>query len=566
MQIRTKGTVAILAVLLLFAFSIDFIMIGASAAYTGGKLDLFTQKEPYSGRGQNAASDAFAPGTTVELNALLTYNNFPVSTWLVAFGVVGPPNPVENITLLYTAVTNQNGIAQIRFRIPLSEETTFGQWIIYGNSEITTDIAASDLVIFKVGWIVDLVSIKTLNRNHVVWTEFTKGGPVEVEIGLRNIAMTEKNITLAITLLDSLGLYVDSKELSNIIVPANGTISYTSLTLSIPNNATLGGATIYTNVYTAPITMGGVSYCPQRTSDFSIVEHDIAISSVKTSKDTVFIGETVYIDVTVINNGREAESFTVSVYINETLLGTGDINALQSTSDITIRYTWDTNPFSEGNYSINAFASPVPGEVDFSDNLFLDGIVQVRSRTHDIAILNVVPSASLVYKGSDISISVLVKNNGDTTESFNLIVYYDNTIINVMSVEILDAGAPRTLVFNWNTNEVSRGNYTISAHATPVQGETHTDDNTYVDGYVLVANPPTQYMFDQYWFNWLLLLLLLMIFALLFLWFIAKRRKKKEEDTFYSGWTAWYYCYDPKGRLSNTGTLRRNMKETTSKT
>ena len=561
MHVRTKGAVTILAVLLIFTFSIDFATISASAVYTGGKLDLYTQKEPYGGRGQNAASDAFSPGTLVELHALLTYNGFQISQWLVSFGVVGPLNPYENITLLYTAVTDENGIAHISFRIPLTEETTFGQWIIYGNSEITTDIATSDVVIFNVGWIVDIILIKTVNRNHVVWTDFTKGGPVDVEIGLRNIAMLEKNVTLALTILDALGLYVDSEELSNIIVPANGTTIYITITLNIPENATLGGAIIYINAYTAPIMIGGVPYCPQRASSFSIVEHDIAILSVETSKDLVFIGETVYIDVTVANNGREPESFSVNVYSNETLLGTADINDLQSTSSFTTRFTWDTTPFSEGNYSISAFASPVPGEVDFSDNLFVDGIVHVRSRIHDIAVLNVVPSTSLVYKGSDVGISVLVKNNGHATESFNLTVYYDNIIIDVMLVLDLDFGTQKTFVFNWNTNKVPRGNYTISAHAEPVLGETHTEDNTYVNGHITVTAPPTQYMFDQYWFNLLLLLLLLLLIVVLFLWFIAKRRKKKHEETFYSGWTAWYYCNDPKGRFSNANKLPRNLEE-----
>jgi hypothetical protein len=559
MHARTKKAFTILMLLTFFAISLDSGLHKVSAVSTGGKLDLFTQKEPYSGRGQNAASDAFSPGTSVELNALLTYNGFPVSGWLVAFGVVGPPNPIENITLLYTAVTNVDGLASISFRIPLSEETTFGQWITYGNSEITTEISASDIVIFKVGWIVDIISIKTLNPNHIIWEEVTKGGPMEVEIGLRNIAMTEKNATIAITILDSLGLFVGSKELSGVIVPANGTIIYVTMTLNIPVNTTLGGATIYTNAYTAPISMGGVSYCPQRTKVFTIVEHDITILSVRTSLNTVFIGETVNIDVTVANNGRESESFTINVYCNETALGTADFKDFQSNSNITTRFNWNTNQFPEGNYSISAFASPVPGEVHLSDNLFIDGIVQVKSRSHDIAVLNVAPSASFVYKGADLEITVLVKNNGDTTESFNLTVYSDDSTIDVMLVENLNSGTQKTLVFNWNTNKVAKGNYTISARAEPVQGETHTEDNIYIDGYVTVVAPPTQYMFDQYWFNWLLLLLLLLLLALILSWLLAKRRKKKHEETFYTGWSAWYYCYDPRGRPSSANNAQKNL-------
>lgn len=76
---------------------------------TGGKLDIFTQKQPYSGKGANVPSDAFGPGETVKIYALLTYNDFPVSNWPVAFEIHGPPNAVQNITLFRTASTNATG-------------------------------------------------------------------------------------------------------------------------------------------------------------------------------------------------------------------------------------------------------------------------------------------------------------------------------------------------------------------------------------------------------------------------------------------------------------------------
>jgi hypothetical protein len=43
-----------------------------------------------------------------------------------------------------------------------------------------------------------------------------------------------------------------------------------------------------------------------------------------------------------------------------------------------------------------------------------------------------------------------------------------------------------------------------------------------------------------YWF--LLLLLLTVLLILLILWLY--RRRKKSRESFYSGWTAWYYGYD----------------------
>jgi len=44
-----------------------------------------------------------------------------------------------------------------------------------------------------------------------------------------------------------------------------------------------------------------------------------------------------------------------------------------------------------------------------------------------------------------------------------------------------------TVAFTLNTTGVAKGNYTITAYAEPVLGETDTTDNTYVDGWIIVA-------------------------------------------------------------------------------
>jgi hypothetical protein len=51
----------------------------------------------------------------------------------------------------------------------------------------------------------------------------------------------------------------------------------------------------------------------------------------------------------------------------------------------------------------------------------------------------------------------------------------------------LESGASTTLTFTWNTTDFAKGNYTISAYAWPVPGETDTLDNTFQDGWVIVA-------------------------------------------------------------------------------
>jgi hypothetical protein len=51
----------------------------------------------------------------------------------------------------------------------------------------------------------------------------------------------------------------------------------------------------------------------------------------------------------------------------------------------------------------------------------------------------------------------------------------------------LYSGSQTILTFTWNTTGFAKGNYTIEAYATPVDGETHTEDNLYIDGTVMVT-------------------------------------------------------------------------------
>jgi hypothetical protein len=51
----------------------------------------------------------------------------------------------------------------------------------------------------------------------------------------------------------------------------------------------------------------------------------------------------------------------------------------------------------------------------------------------------------------------------------------------------LARAAPATLALVWNTTGFAKGNYTISAYAWPVPGETNTADNNFTDGWIIVS-------------------------------------------------------------------------------
>jgi len=111
----------------------------------------------------------------------------------------------------------------------------------------------------------------------------------------------------------------------------------------------------------------------------------------------------------------------------------------------------------------------------------------VAPEIHDVAVIDVSPSETVVEQGSLASINVTVRNEGTTTESFDVTAYHNTTVIATQTVTNLAPGGQTTLSFTWNTTNVAPGNYTLWAQASTVPGEVDTDDNTFVDGTIEVT-------------------------------------------------------------------------------
>jgi hypothetical protein len=153
---------------------------------------------------------------------------------------------------------------------------------------------------------------------------------------------------------------------------------------------------------------------------------------------------------------------------------------------------------------------------------------------NNIVIISVTPSKTAVQRGEVVEITVKVKNMGSETESFNLLVYYDNVLIGEKRVESLGSSGETQLAFIWNTSNVDQGTYTISATAETVEGEIETDDNTFVDGTVTVLSG-TQF---PLWIIHAFLVGLVFIGALVLLLFLEisrrRRRRKRQPRSFYA--------------------------------
>jgi len=136
----------------------------------------------------------------------------------------------------------------------------------------------------------------------------------------------------------------------------------------------------------------------------------------------------------------------------------------------------------------------ISGMDDFTWTLFSFTIKEWKwVWLHDVAITSVSAFPTKAGKGQKVYIDVGVQNQGNFTESFLVVTYYDLiTPIGGKSVS-LGAGDSTTLTFEWDTTDVPVGTHTISALANPVRGEEDLADNLFEDGTVekLDTIPPT---------------------------------------------------------------------------
>jgi len=87
-----------------------------------------------------------------------------------------------------------------------------------------------------------------------------------------------------------------------------------------------------------------------------------------------------------------------------------------------------------------------------------------------------------------LNITVIVKNQGERTETFTVTAYYNTTAIGTQTVTLAQ-GASTTLLFRWNLLGVAPGIYTIRAEASVLLGETDIADNSLIDGTIKLKHP-----------------------------------------------------------------------------
>jgi len=212
--------------------------------------------------------------------------------------------------------------------------------------------------------------------------------------------------------------------------------------------------------------------------------NDVEIISVEPITPMVAQNQFATVEVVALNKGGTSKTFQISLYMDSTLIGSTTVQVAPGQLYPKL-FTWNVSAASLGQHPIRGEASIVPGETNTADNTYYSSIIIV---THDVALKSVTTSRTIVGKGYKVNVYVLVKNEGNFTETVRVTAYFDSTGINTYTIVGFAPNNEVMLTFPWTTG-ASYGSYIISAKASQMLDELDVADNSLTDGTVLVTIP-----------------------------------------------------------------------------
>jgi hypothetical protein len=104
-----------------------------------------------------------------------------------------------------------------------------------------------------------------------------------------------------------------------------------------------------------------------------------------------------------------------------------------------------------------------------------------------VAVTDVTSYKKIIFQGFAANFSVTVENHGGFSETFDVSLNASNAVAVTQTMNNMVNGTSTIITFTWNTTGFAKANYTISAYANPVPGETNTADNDCTGGWVVVS-------------------------------------------------------------------------------
>ena len=182
---------------------------------------------------------------------------------------------------------------------------------------------------------------------------------------------------------------------------------------------------------------------------------DIAVANITVSSTMVTTGDTVLIDVIVVNKGDFSENFSVTVYYDSSVVGEKNVPSLASGTNETLSFNWNTMGVPGGDYTIEVVATIVAGETNTTDNTRTYGKVAIIKLTSTIFIsafpANITVGDSVILNGSIFPVRV----EANVTINYTLLGETWNTLKTVTT----DADGH----YSYNWTPATTGAYEVKA-------------------------------------------------------------------------------------------------------
>jgi hypothetical protein len=151
--------------------------------------------------------------------------------------------------------------------------------------------------------------------------------------------------------------------------------------------------------------------------------------------------------------------------------------------------------------NVNPSSSQFLNDIDGNRVVYTDDrnggqldVYMFQFQIHDVAVIGLRRSKTIVGKGYSCKQNVTVTNQGYNTETFTLNLWAAGAwptlyVVQTAQIANLLPGETRTVTMIWNTGTTDYENYTMGATANPLEGETDTQNNVYNDHWILVTIP-----------------------------------------------------------------------------
>jgi hypothetical protein len=155
---------------------------------------------------------------------------------------------------------------------------------------------------------------------------------------------------------------------------------------------------------------------------------------------------------------------------------------------------WQYEPGPQPNTwwerGVTQFFSPDANQIEATIKKWYPCFTYLANRAiteaYDVAVTNVTALKTIVGLGYPMNVSATVANQGDLTETFNVTLLANSTVIQTKTL-MLASKSSTVVTFTWNTTGFAKGNYTLKASAETIFAETDTGDNIFNDGLVHVG-------------------------------------------------------------------------------